>query len=429
MDYCLQSKISIAWFTRMPCEGKFIPSAYLTRLVVPELLKDPKIEVKIYSNISDPNTYFKLASGKTLQVHHYLSVSEYDVSFNQVEEGVGSHFLRMCVGLYPGIVFFHDLYLSDLGPDPVTNSPYTFIKKLMSSKEDTLDIEWPNKSQEFPRSGAFATRESALSWTACFSSARLRNDFARSDFGKSIPSMFIPYPIDIDSNDSSKNDVSSANNYLAICGTPNIEDQLYKLLAAIRMLSTSLPIVWMVDKSYEVSAKKLIEEFRISNVNLVSEFTTDNWQKIVKDAKVCSHLHFSVYGQVSPFIEISLQAGKSILMTDFGDSDYYSKDQVFMIPPNDYQTNIIYNLLSRLMNIDSDIQYNKESKFDFVLSNNNPQLIGLEYISMFRQIHLYLKKCSDTWSDVKARANTSLLNQVEDSVNNFQRVFDEMGWR
>ena len=415
----------IAWFTAQVLRGTFTPSVYLTQMIVPRL-RALGVEVTLFSDTVNEHHEHFLNAGSLHEKNPY------DVFFHQVEEGKRSHFLRTAVGLYPGVVFFHDLYLSDLGPDPLTNSPWSLIAGHLEKEKDEA-IAWPNRLTEFPRKGPFPEREFGLAWGALFANPRLRQDgrHAPKQTPHSTEKMtgFIPYPV-AQKIEHPIGQIDLSANKVAICGSPFIEDRIHKIFLGLRGLKKIPPIEWMVAPEHREIALKRVQEFGFHSIKIVADCSVESWAEIVSSASAAIHLHYSVFGSLSPFVEISMASEVPILISGLIDDRYYPEDTAFTVLPGESEGRSVALLLENIL----DARMRNQDGRRFVEANNSPDQIAIEFISVFKNFIVASRCYQERWNRIVLQARNSLLNEIASldddhgSSNGFKKVFDELGW-
>jgi hypothetical protein len=427
----------IAWFTRNDveqnsCDYKLPLSTFLTKALVP-LFNSAGIKVSVFSdNVTD----IVCDDGKSYKVGHYLNAyqnklvgEKFDIYFHQVEEGKKSHFLRSAIGIYPGITYFHDLYLTDLGPDPLTNSPWSWVaNKVFSEKIGSNllieNIDWPNYSDEFPRNGPFPQREVSLSIGTLSSSRRFCDDITRSEFAKNKLNYFCPYPVTPYPSTSCPESLTteSKNDSLfkiALLGTPNIEDRIHKIFAAIRSLKTKTKVFWLVDKANLSTAKARAEEFGIT-VEFFHSVNPNCWFNLLSNCNAGIQLRFTSFGGLSPFIEYGLVTQKPLLVSDFGDSDYYNDNYLYKIPMGSFESNSVKYILENIIAGNKNI--NLIGAKDFVTNNNDKNYIFQNLLAAFENINNQSKSEINNFNSLKQAALKIFDKKL------YQLEYKELGW-
>ncbi len=411
----------VAWFTAREQSNRWSPSAYVTRSIVP-YLREQGLQIDLFSDQVQKQS----AVGPH---HHYLMAGQmhrdasYDVFFHQVEEGSEAHFLRTAIGLYPGLTYFHDLYLSDLGPDPLTNSPWSFVANLMNDRVPTAQMQWPHRLQEFPRRGPFPEREFALSWAAVYASTRMCADAHSRDSRK--PLAVIPYPISFDMHDVSKASV------VAVYGSPFIEDRMHKVLPALKKMP-NVKVIWGVPAPLWSYAKDRLKEFYADFVEVLPIAHLHEWAEVASSAAVCVHLHHSVYGNCSPFIETSLAAGAHVLMTEGIDDTQFPQDLICPIPAGETESSRIFETIKAIMQTPSLLPHALGQQY--VEHNHNPAAIGAEFVKLFEQTQSSFIAKQEWWRSLQVAARAAVFDEIARPQSEgvlsdpFASVYRSLGW-
>lgn len=411
----------VAWFTAREQASRWSPSAYLTRSIVP-YLREKGLQIDLFSDqVQGQNAvgplYHYLMAG---QMHR---VAPYDVFFHQVEEGIEAHFLRTAIGLYPGLTYFHDLYLSDLGPDPLTNSPWSFVANLMHESVPAAQIQWPDRLQEFPRRGPFPEREFALSWGAVYASTRMCADAHTRDPHKHLA--VIPYPISFNQYQGPKASV------VALYGSPFIEDRMHKVLPALKKIP-NIKVLWGVPARLCAYAKDRLKEFHADFVEIVPIAQLHEWAEIASSAAVCIHLHHSVYGNCSPFIETSLAAGSHVLMTEGIDDVHVPRDIVCTIPAGETESTRIFETIKAILQTPSLLPHTLGQQY--VEHHHNPAALGAEFVKLFEQSQAVFAPKQEWWRTMQQAARTAVFHEIARPTHEgifhdpFAPVYESLGW-
>ncbi len=417
---------TIAWFTANDSNsGLLSRSSYLTKIIVPALIKQG-IDVDLYSDIT---SNFYIDDKLSLPVKHYLTAGDYhqdknySLFFHQVEEGKQYHFLRALIGLYPGITFFHDLYLSDLGPDPLTNSPWSWVSSKLYSQEFLQHIDWPDRLKEFPRVGPFPQREVSLSVATISPTVRFCDDISRSEYAKGKKNFFCPYPIDpkiIRAACNEENRATQSANQLkiAIFGSANIEDRVHKLFLALRNVNKKVCVNWMLPASSVQIASARAEEFNIK-CQFVTDVSCESWFKIVSESDIATLTRFSAFGSLSPYLDVALLASKPVIVTDFGDADYYPNNIVSKIQMGSFEANKIAKLINDLST--KDPVSNSQGR-SFVLENNQLDQVLHNLICVFNATYQAQQNTNLRWNELVKNASIEFDQVI------FQKEYRELGW-
>lgn len=417
----MTSKPRIAWFTQHKPETV---SGRFSAVMLPHLASSCEIEV--FTDSFD--TFFGLPS------HHYLSAfrrhqkKPFDVHFYQVENGRGGHFMRSALGLHPGVTLFHDFLMTDFGPDPLTNSPWS----VMVDKFRDRSLGWPERFKEFPRTGVIAEREAGLTVVPFFSSIRSHGEYQRAirrSVGAGISS-FIPLPVA--DNGIQRCDYSPSVLHIGFCGSPRIEHRAHKLFHALHQARVPYKLFWLLDPDEEVQAKELIHEFRVGSVEFVLGRTPDRWQAILKDIHLSVHTLFSVFGSPGYYFPQSLMGGKAVLLTRFADSENIPEEIAFQIDPGETESAQISAVLQA---VHSDPKYlNNTAGREYALENHEVSVVVQEFLQGLESAMPALKNAEQGWGALSKDAVDHLIAERYNGIDawgkeSLQRTFNELGWR
>lgn len=341
----------VAWFScvaeRQSC------GAYLTRTLLPILKESFEIEC-FTSDESHP--------GLAVPTFHYLTAAlrhaerPFELFVYHLEDLKAAGFVRIQLALMPGIVLFHDLLLTDDGPEPILNSAWEIITRRFL--DDT--VPWPDRHASFTRPKPHAVRELAYALVPVFLSEKDRREFHRvgthtlaRGLGQEARDYFLPYPAPRQADQVYSSRPETVSNErahfgtaprshvtLAFCGAPQVEARAHLLLQAIAR-TAKVNLVWMVQNSAEqAKAEALIADLVPklgSSDRITFEFgaTPEDWLKVARSADLAAHLHFSVYGKPGPFLATSMASGLPCLITDFGASRFIPDELVAKIQPGE----------------------------------------------------------------------------------------------
>ena len=72
----------------------------------------------------------------------------------------------------------------------------------------------------------------------------------------------------------------------------------------------------------------LCAEFGLENLRIIPETAPGSWKEIVSAADVAFHGHFSSYGDISPWVQLSMAMEVPVLVSDFASAAELSSDWV-----------------------------------------------------------------------------------------------------
>jgi len=313
----MASKLRIAWFSALDFEAtRPSLSAYFSRRILP-LLKS-EFEIELFHD------KFEKAPG--FESGHYLSAfkrhkqAPFDLFFYQIEDRPETNFSRMHLGLMPGIALFHDFVFSTPQPEALVESPW--CEAFFGEEVD-------------PFKSPIGFREGGLCRGAIFTDARQAEEFKRSvamrlklgDF-PAPDAYHVPLPVlEIGAAQKKSHDL------IAFCGSVRIEHRAHKIFEALAELKEPYRFVWLVEDGELEKANELALEFGLSSIQIIGGKTPEKWNQICKEAALSLHTHFSVYGQLGPYLQISLSHGAPSIVTRFGAAEYLPEELLFKVEP------------------------------------------------------------------------------------------------
>jgi glycosyltransferase involved in cell wall biosynthesis len=354
---------------------------------------------------------------KSLPMHHYLTAyrrhgeKPFDLFFYQLEDGTQCRFARMHMGLMPGVLWVHDLFLQDHGPEGLFTSPW---ERTLSQFRD-LGIAFYDRANAPHQLWPQAYREVSLAPVLLFSSS-----WAMGEFTNFISERIEPYPggqrveyvpVPVAVNNGSRSPDTSVALQLANVGTPNTEDRGYKILPALRDVQSECHMTWLVDSSEESRARALVEEFSVEDrVTLVVGRSVERWSEIVQRSDVALHMHRSPFGHLAPYLQISLAAGTPIVVSDAAEGSQLPRDCVFPVVPGMFESAELRELFQALNRtpLDGVARRGRE----FILSHSDVKVVAHRLASVLEESSEGIKRCMDRWELLQRRASEALIAEV-----------------
>jgi glycosyltransferase involved in cell wall biosynthesis len=413
------SKPKIAWFSPVSDLSES-SSAYISRAILPHLQES--FDIELFSD--------KEESFHGLESQNYLRAAEREDQFSlfvyHVEDTRELAFSRLHLGLVPGVVFFHDLLLSDFGPEPILNSPWSETQKVFHSS----GYPWPKIDSEFLQRGPTAHREASYAGVRIFSAPRDHREFMTSiESSVTDPkrhTFCLPYP--------SLSVISKAPEFdLAYVGRPRLEDRPHKLLKALSLMKGAPRLAWLVSSEEYERAKEFLREFPRVSVKLIEGRTPWIWADVVSQARVAVMTHFSAFGQLGPFFSVATGAGTPVVVSDFGGSDWLP-DQLFpKIRAGEGEEFELMRALSMLLHSDTSLLSNQISSYSEELFST--EAIARDFSKVLRYAMPIISDARDRWKTMRMSARSDLLTQSAlerkfDLVlpDPLEGAFQELGW-
>ncbi|RIL05753.1 MAG: hypothetical protein DCC75_11445 [Proteobacteria bacterium] len=412
----------IAWFSTWFKDGYSRSlSAYFSSRLIP--LLNERYEIEFFSaDFSGPSD---------IPCFHYLKAFEehrsrpYDLFIYNLENSKSAYFARTHLALIPGVVVFHDLLFGDFGPEPILNSAWRHtVKKFHSSAEP-----FPDRAQEHRQSGPQGYREAAFAPAAVFMNERSHEQYIREvEFGllgrSERLSYYLSYPIE--PFDVCAGDLQAIDRFrVGIIGPPRIENRTHKALLALQKLGEASELHWMVGSEEERKlASDLHSEYRLGEVRFYTNGSPEVWREIAANIDCAMHLRFSVFGQVEPYLGISLMAGRAVLVTDFGDSCYLPDSLMFKIVPGEIEAGQIAEVL-RTIRTGAVPPADKISAY--ASERYDPGMVAEEFSSILEQSFSTMSSIMQNWQALEVQARQEVLNEQAAHSGPFKDQFRELG--
>lgn len=302
----------IAWFSALDPHGDSIAS-YATRAVVPHLRE--RFEIAFFTERSD-------SSLPGLQTDHFLNARRrhrehpFDLFVYTIEDAPSSRFVRAHLGLIPGVVWLHHAALSDLGAEAFHSSPWEYTLERFfdptapfNQRGNPVHPLWP-----------FAYRERALSTLLlCSSKSGLQELLSRS--GRRLEaypgghrSEYLPVPCA--PLVAPPPFPRSSRLTIAAAARAEIKGEMHKVFLALSQLDTPWQLTWMIDDRDVAAAQSLIAEFNVADhTTIVQGRSPETWRSLLESHAVALHLHNSPFHAVAPYLELSLGAGRPVVVS------------------------------------------------------------------------------------------------------------------
>jgi glycosyltransferase involved in cell wall biosynthesis len=456
----------IAWFTPLePARGleetstctraKFSISAYVTNCLLPLLQEQFDITV-----FSDRESLLPGAKNFLAAYDHHRD-NPFDLFFYQLEDHPSCRFIRQMLGVHPGLVWCHHYMLTDFGPEPILNSPYTDVVDLFLGRRAV----WPDRDSIYERSDSAADREVALSLMTLFSQQRdltsmeSRRPVSIADSlaaGKqscaerfetgldprsaALRSVYLPLPIEPQAA-SALNDLEPAKLCsqhtlrIGYCGNAGLEFRSHKVIEALQLLAAEgypVELHWLLDASCKRAAEDLIAAMDPLGFSycLYTDRHPERWSEILASGlDLALHPVFSGYVHSSPFIEQSLMAGLPVITNTLGACEFIPDSVVLQVFPGRDEARQIFAAISALF----ELSPNASGSVDFVVATEaalglatrakafamesyGVDLIADELASLLTHcsVHPSYKEAGARWSELVCAASHELRKEVEE---------------
>lgn len=432
----MSARLRVAWFSVLNCGAEQGPSlsAYASDCLLPRLRERFTLELfhDSFERYRDFPTY------------HYLQAAErhaaqpYDIFCYQLEDSPAAAFMRIHLGLIPGVVWFHDLMLSNHGPEPILNSPWSETLKKFREPERP----WPARGSEFQQEGPLAYREAGYAAVALFSNAAGHADY-RNNVGERLalpdraPSSF-HLPLPAQPMPLCETPPEERLLRIAYCGSPRIEHRAHKLCAALAALAAPWRLEWLLDERERAQAEALAAEWGLEGITFHCGRSPQRWAALVGRCHAAVHTLFSVFGQPGPYLQISLTAGLPALVTRFASSELLPDNVVWKIEPGETEAAQMREVLEHLAaephagETDRIRAYAQESY--------DARAVAGELAAVFEMNAGYLQALLERWEAMRREARRALLDEAREIALGADGdralwdrlaapVFADLGWK
>jgi hypothetical protein len=423
-------RLRIGWFVAGGKESTL--SSHCSQCLLPAL-RD-RYEIELFTD------EVKLDLGelsRLFPVHHYITAfrrhreAPFDLFFYQLEDGKDSRFVRMHIGLIPGVVWIHDLFLHDAGPEGLRTSPWeqTIAQYDRLGKDLTSAGELPHTDETNVRLrvanqlGPCAYREVSLAPVALFSNRWAMAESQKLISGRIEPYPggqrveFLPVPIPVSTGGEPslrKGEMAPGDArvfHLASIGGVGVEDQSYKLLPALRDLSCAWHLTWLVDHDEVSRARELLEEFSVTErVSIEEGRSVEAWRTIVERSDCALHLHRSPFGHLSPYLQLSLAAGAAVVVSDAFEGSMLPADRVYRVVP-DLSEGVV---LRELFGVLSRTPRERAGQLgrEFVEREWSVPQVAERLAQLFDESAPNVQRCMERWNVLEQQAADALINGV-----------------
>ena len=460
--------LRVAWFSPLRLSQDAFespsPSAYVSSVLLP-LIKE-RCELELFHDSFD--------SLEGYPTFHYLTAwdrhrnNPFDVFFYHLEDHRRTAFARMHLALKPGLVWFHDLLLTDDGPEPILNSAWERVVQ----KFQKAGTPWPERGEEFKRPRPHAVREVGIGGIPIFSSEKDLKEYhlLAARMGKekglafehpyseviSTPShdplgFLLPYPVLGPKLESSKR--ATGNEFvLGLCVPPGIEGRVPAILEALRRVSSGPRLAstkkcrlhWLLDNAKEREiAESMLKDFGVQDLCTTSGGPDGlpfgrgpyAWENALDGIDVALHLHFSVYGQPGPALALSLAKGLPTLVSDFGGSDFLPDDVVLKIRPGAGEVQEIAAVIDGLRT--GRLVVDARRAQSVATERHDARQIADQLLCAMRLSGPALERIQTRWNALEGEAAQALIREVAPPAQSWfdnerdlvlRAPFKEFGW-
>ncbi|MCB0318452.1 MAG: glycosyltransferase [Bdellovibrionales bacterium] len=408
-------KPRIAWFSPLPNAGKESRtiSEYCSELLLPILKSD--LEIECFHNRFD--------SYKDFPTFHFLTAAKrhqqnpFDAFFYQMEDESALNFIRIHLGIKPGIVWFHDFIYSTDGPEPILNSPWEETIKKFNDR----NRPWAKRGEEYFKDSPIAYREGGCALIPAFSSPRSFGDYSthiktslRSNFAlaKDNGPWLVNIPVEIPQKLIEK----PISNRIAFCGFPGIEKRYHKLLTALSNLNGQVVLDWLVLDSEKSRAEEAVRSFGVKNANIIVARSANEWRKLVKNSFAAYHCHFSAFGGMREYLPISMSEGVPVITSSYGDGEHLPSDLVFKIDPGSFESRQLEILIQKILA--DEVIIDREALRKYALEHYSIAAVSANILSMINQAYPLLNEFNLKWTEYESQAQNELAREAFEILSN-----------
>lgn len=422
----------IAWFSRFNQDAlppSASSSAYFSDVVLP--IVHSAFEVDLFGKEEGRLNDQKILHYVTAGSRH--KENPYDLFFYQLEDSQECDFIKIHLGLIPGVTLFHDIVWSTDVPPPLTFSVWREFLKAFNLGDNSVEIE-KRKQPDFV---AKPLREILLSPVSLYTSPR-KCSWARTHAETCLAripeflgsdKIYLPYPVTVSRH---INPVPSGDRQprVGIYGSPTVESRIEKILQSLR--DFSIELVWLTSEREVLRAKRLATEYGLTNVKIIPEDSLNAWGKILPSLDFTFLPYFGEKGGLGPKIALSLAAGVPTIVSDTDENTYLPDSVVFKVTPGDQEVLAFREYLKSLLDLSPrDLDILKANFRSYALENHAAEIVGRELCAVFTRAVTELKSLKSRWQEVtkKARADVVERNLADYDQSLVGSTFDEMGWR
>jgi hypothetical protein len=331
----------------------------------------------------------------------------------------------------PGVVWFHDYFLSDFGPEPILNSAW---RETVAKFKDCTRVWSPHEQKHIPH-GPEALREASGAAVKIFSSERDHGEYRRTAQLSIIPpsarSHYLPLPVEpINARVSTPQELLK----IAFCGAPRIECRARTLLEAVTKYEGPFELTWLVGDNEENEARELLLEFNLPTVTILTGRNPVRWGEVVSGSSVAVHTLFSVFGQLGPYLNISMMHGVPSVVCNFGQGELLPSSLVLKISCGSEAGPELVGILQRLAG--QDLSSLRRRIAEYGAEMFHADVIANELITVFDHARPSLQSVVGRWRQFEQSARTQLFAEAAalarpDFIDSdpLAGAFAELGWR
>jgi hypothetical protein len=408
-------KTRLAWFSCLPGDAgsENSHSAWTSGILLPILRH--WFDIELFHDSFD--------SYQDYTSHHYLSATTrdakapFDLFVYQLEDAKCSQFCRVHAVLKPGLLWFHDYLFTSFGPEPILNSNW---QHAVAQFHETAS-DFSERGTEWTQVGPHACREGAYALAALFSNHAQLADFrARSQEFPRVsngepPVSFLPIPVP----GIERYNGNPTQGRIAWCGSPRVEHRSHKVLGALALLLSDSPkrdswyCTWLVDASEQELAQAEIDQYPALKpyITLETGRSPEAWSRLLLRSDIALHPYFSVFGQLSPYIQISMQRGMPLITTAFAGTDSCPGELVFKVKAGEFESQEMAQTIGALLTGGVKVPTHQLAAYATELFE--PRAVALGLASFIEQSLPSASLIQSNWQEYETEARKALLTELE----------------
>jgi hypothetical protein len=357
------------------------------------------------------------------EVRHYLTAQQrhkeapFDLFFYQLEDHRRARFVRSQLGLMPGILWAHDLYLSDLGAEALHTSPWENTIRRYYDR----DVPFADRVHPPHQLAPLAFREVSLSPVVLCSSQRGLDAVARitgprltvdkgGDFG--LGYLPVPVPSDALLVQPRRLREQCEELHLVTAASAGLEGRPHKFLEALAGYNAAWRLTWVVDGSESARAYSLLNEFGVTDrVAVLEGRNPEQWLQVLQKADVALHLHNGFFGHVGPYLQMSLAAGVPCIgVRAIGGADF-PEGVVWTVVPGQLEAVQIREAVAAIVQVGVDAA---GAQGRLIMQRENEAALVAEALgSTFVRYAETLKGITAQWDQLYSDAREALFQEVQ----------------
>lgn len=436
----VSQSLRIAWFSDLARGRAESLSAYCSRLLLPEL--STRHDIEVFSESFSTSEF-------GLPHHHYLNAyrrhrdKPFDVFFYQLEDSRACRFIRGHIGLMPGVVWVHDLFCNDLGPEACHTSPWEHTIKQFYDPSLPFAERSVAPHQLWPR----VYREASLCPVVLFSSQWARDEFSRMTSNRLEASLgshyadVLPVPVDESLARSDSSAQRRETLRIACANVTGLEGRMHKVLPTLRQVSGQWSLTWMLDSHEVEAARALVHEFGIdeARIRCTSPRSPETWASIVRESDLALHLHVSTFGHLAPYTQLSMALRCPVVVARAAQGEDLPENVAFHIIPGMHEAAQLQGVIEAIQ-ARAGMALGLEG-FRYALARGEVASVASRLSEYLRSSASALSAVMKGWAELGARAEAALCEEVKMLVGSrhdgaeadgFQHVIEpslrELGW-